>query len=252
MEIFVLIIILLIFIFISYGYYFPTIKGKIGESRVSRILKNLNSEEYKVLNNIYLPTSNGLSQIDHIVISTYGIFVIETKNYKGWIHGNENSEYWTQTIFKYKTEFRNPIKQNWSHIYALKEVLSNYKQAIYHPIVVFVGSAELKNVTSDLPVIYEFQLLREITNNRTNFNLSIKQVSNIVNLINYLSIRDKQAKKEHAKRPKNHSYKRINTDNSLICPQCGGKLIVREGPYGNFHGCSNYPRCRYTQRHKTG
>jgi hypothetical protein len=248
MEIFVIIIILLIFLFISYCYCFPTIKGKIGESRVSRILKNLNSEEYKVLNNIYLPTSNGISQIDHIIISIYGIFVIETKNYKGWIHGHENSEYWTQTIFKYKTRFRNPIKQNWSHIYALKEVLANYQQAIYHPIVVFAGSSELKNVTSNLSVIYDFHLLREIRNNSTNINLSIQQVDNIVNILNILCIKDKQIKNEHIQQLGNHSYKRKNIVNSPECPQCGGNLGVREGPYGNFYGCSNYPKCRFTAK----
>ena len=103
-------IIILFVIFIAYGYYLPQIKGIIGESRVSRKLENLNHEEFKVLNDVLLNTSNGFSQIDHIVISIYGIFVIETKNYTGWIHGNENSEYWIQTIYKKKTKFRNPIK----------------------------------------------------------------------------------------------------------------------------------------------
>ncbi len=247
MEIFVIITILIILL-ISYGYYFPIIKGKIGESRVSRILTKLNREEYKVLNNLYLPTSNGISQIDHIVISIYGIFVIETKNYKGWIHGHENSEYWTQTIFKYKTRFRNPIKQNWSHIYALKEILPNFQQAIYHPIVVFAGSAELKNVTSNLPVIYDFHLLREITDNSINTNLSIQQVDNIVNLLNIICIKDKQIKNEHIKQLGNHSYKRKNVVISPECPQCSGNLVVREGPYGNFYGCSNYPKCRFTSK----
>ena len=47
----------------------------------------------------------------------------ETQNYSGWIHGNEKSEYWIQSIYNEKAKFRNPIKQNWAHIYALKEVL---------------------------------------------------------------------------------------------------------------------------------
>lgn len=251
MELFVIFIIILFALFVAYGYYFPIIKGAIGESRVSRKLRNLNSEEYKVLNNVYLSSSNGLSQIDHIVISIHGIFVIETKNYSGWIHGNENSEYWTQTIYKYKKNFRNPIKQNWSHIYALKELLSEYNQVIYHPIVVFVGSAELKNITSNLPVIYDFQLLRAITNNRTNKNLTILQVSNIVDLINKLCVKDKQAKIKHNNQLRNHSFKRKNTDILSVCPKCAGELVVREGPYGHFYGCSNYPKCRFTANKRT-
>ena len=64
------------------------------------------------------------SQIDHLVLSEYGIFVIETKRYKGWIFGSEKAENWTQVIFKEKHQFRNPVKQNWSHVYALKSVLT--------------------------------------------------------------------------------------------------------------------------------
>lgn len=246
LEIILLFVIIIIAIFIAYGYYSPEIKGAIGESRVSRKLENLNNEEYKVLNNILLSTSNGLSQIDQIVISIYGIFVIETKNYSGWIHGNENSEYWTQTIYKKKTKFRNPIKQNWAHIYALKEILSDYKQVIYHPIVVFTGGAELKNISSNLPVIYDFQLLQVVTNTRTTRNLSIEHVINIVDILNKVCIKDKQIKKKHIDQIRNHAYKRKNNEKSLVCPKCGGELVVRDGPYGNFYGCTNYPNCRYT------
>ena len=55
--------------------------------------------EYYRLNNITLPLANGGStQIDHIIVSVHGIFVIETKNYKGWIYGNEKQRQWTQVF----------------------------------------------------------------------------------------------------------------------------------------------------------
>ena len=72
--------------------------GKFGEKRVARKLDWL-SKEYITLNDILLPTNYGTTQIDHIVVSPYGIFVIETKNYKGWIFGHENSEEWKQSLF---------------------------------------------------------------------------------------------------------------------------------------------------------
>jgi hypothetical protein len=136
----------------------PGLKGPAGESRVARRLSRLPDEDYQVFTNALLPTRRGSSQIDHIVVSIYGVFVIETKNYSGWIHGNENSEYWTQTIYRTKTRFRNPIKQNWAHVYALKEVLSDFGRVVYHPIVVFAGSGELKNVTTRTPVVYDHQI----------------------------------------------------------------------------------------------
>lgn len=35
--------------------------------------------------------------------------------------------------------------------------------------------------------------------------------------------------------------------NSMVCPDCGGKLRERSGPYGRFYGCTNYPKCRYSR-----
>ena len=71
--------------------------GKIGEKRVARKLSWL-SDEYITLNDVLLPTRNGTTQIDHIVVSPYAIFIIETKNYKGRIFGHQDSEEWTQSL----------------------------------------------------------------------------------------------------------------------------------------------------------
>ncbi|WP_350617509.1 nuclease-related domain-containing protein, partial [Pseudomonas sp. HY7a-MNA-CIBAN-0227] len=76
-------------------------------------------------NNVTLPLPNGGStQIDHVIVSIYGIFVIETKNYKGWIFGNEKQRQWTQAFpngRKYK--FQNPLRQNYLHIKTLADLL---------------------------------------------------------------------------------------------------------------------------------
>ena len=74
-------------------------KGRAGELMVGLVLRGLGSREYRVLNNIYLPLPDGTtSQIDHIVVSRYGLFVIETKNYKGWIFCDRDSKVWTQCL----------------------------------------------------------------------------------------------------------------------------------------------------------
>lgn len=75
--------------------------------------------KYKVLNNITLQTDGRTTQIDHVVVSNLGLFVIETKNYKGWIIGDEYSEYWTQVIYKRKEKLYNHIRQNYGHLMAL-------------------------------------------------------------------------------------------------------------------------------------
>ena len=93
----------------------PTIKGWVGEKKVARYLRRL-SEEYTVLNDVILPTETGTTQIDHIVVSPYGVFVIETKNYRGWIFGGEKSAQWTQNIYGHKRSFMNPLRQNYAHV----------------------------------------------------------------------------------------------------------------------------------------
>ena len=114
------------------------IKGAAGEAKVNARLHFLDAE-YISLHDVMLPNGWGAtSQIDHLVLSEYGIFVIETKRYKGWIFGSEKAENWTQVLFKEKHRFRNPVKQNWSHVYALKSVLTDFPQAKYHPIVCFM------------------------------------------------------------------------------------------------------------------
>jgi len=96
-----LVIALLLFLFLLFiGLFKTRIKGKIGEKTIATVLSFLNKSQYKVINNIVLKTGGRTSQIDHLVISDFGIFVIETKNYKGWILGNEHSDYWTQVIYK--------------------------------------------------------------------------------------------------------------------------------------------------------
>lgn len=95
----------------------PFLKGKIGEFAVRTHVKlYLDKENYILLNDCTLPDEqNQTTQIDHILLSPYGIFVIETKNYKGWIFGGEHQKIWTQKIYKKSYKFQNPLHQNYKH-----------------------------------------------------------------------------------------------------------------------------------------
>jgi hypothetical protein len=219
--------------------------GEIGERRVRNELDRLDLKECKILNDIMLMTSKGTSQIDHIVISPYGIFVIETKNYNGWIHGSDNSEYWTKTVYRRKYQFHNPIKQNWSHIYALKEVLSDYKSIPYYPIVIFAGSAILKNVNTKYDVIYPENLYNTILGHSGIQQLNNIDVENIYTKLKSLSINSISSTKKHVENIERKIIDKNNLINNHICPKCGNKLALRNGPYNQFYGCSNYPKCKY-------
>ncbi|MBH0006167.1 NERD domain-containing protein [Psychrobacter sp. SWN149] len=123
-----------------------TFKGVLGETviNVAMWLK-LEKNVYHRLNGITLPRDNGGStQIDHIIVSVYGIFVIETKNYKGWIYGSETQRQWTQSFPNgSKFKFQNPLRQNYLHIKTLADLLGlelNY----FHSMIAFIGECELK------------------------------------------------------------------------------------------------------------
>lgn len=119
-------------------------KGEKGEHIVNlQAKKFLNKNKYHLLKNVTLRTRDGTTQIDHIIISIYGVFVVETKNMKGWIFGNPKQRTWTQIIYKDRHKFQNPLHQNYKHVKTLKSLLGLHNLQL-HSVVVFVGDGEFK------------------------------------------------------------------------------------------------------------
>lgn len=234
-------LILLIIAILLIKYLLPKIKGHIGELLIRFILLFLNRKEYKIINNVRIFYNGLMSQIDHIVVSKYGIFVIETKNYKGWIFGNEYSYEWTQVIFNNKYKLYNPIRQNIGHIKALKAHLGEYTNLNYFPIVVFTGSASLK-ISSSFPVVKYYRLLTTIKGCRE-INISDNVRDEIYNFL--LKTNGNKPTITPKKSDEQSPFKQSNK-----CPYCNNPLIPREGKYGHFLGCTDFPRCRYTKKIK--
>ncbi|MEK3973393.1 NERD domain-containing protein [Psychrobacillus sp. FSL K6-1267] len=218
----------------------PSVKGSIGEWQVKRRLKGLNEEEYIVLHDLLLPYEEGTTQIDHVVLSTVGIFVIEIKNYKGWIYGKEKQKYWKQVIYKNKYNFLNPIMQNFAHLTAIQTLLKEMYDGPYYSIIAFSSEATFKNleISSDhVRVLYISGLFKTIKSYEQKVILPyrVKQIAKI--LIN-ANIQGKESRKVHVREIKT----KLNMN---ICPRCKSQLITRTGKYGDFKGCSNFPKCRY-------
>lgn len=244
MEIAVLIVIVLLILL--WGFFKARVKGVIGEKTIATILYFLDKKKYKVIHNLVLKSDNYTAQIDHIVISDFGIFVIETKNYKGWILGNENSEYWTQVIYKRKESFYNPILQNRGHITALRKCLVDYPKIEYKSIIVFPSKATIKvNTVTD--VVYSYNLLRTIRK-YVGVNLTAIDQKNIYDKICTANLIDTFDQSEHVRSIKQRIKLREASINANKCPQCSGDLVVRAGKYGNFLGCQTYPLCKFTRK----
>ena len=92
------------------------------------------------MNSVYAFTKVDLAPV---LLSPFGIFVIETKNMKGWIFGSEKQKTWTQKIYRHSSKFMNPLHQNYKHILALGQCLNLPKESLIS-LVVFAGDAEFK------------------------------------------------------------------------------------------------------------
>lgn len=179
----------------------PKIKGAMGEYSLRHILKKLPKNNYKLMNDVLIETSSGTSQIDHIVISQFGVFIIENKNYKGWIFGDRYSKTWTQNIYGHKTHFQNPIHQNYGHIKRLQEldpVLSNIN---FISIIAFSGEATLK--TNIENVTYYSKVIKLIKS----YTEPIYNKSEIDNIYKVIELREKSDHKSRKKHIKSIKYK---------------------------------------------
>ena len=121
--------------------FLPSIMRVAGEFIVRYKLKSsLAASYYTLFNDITVKTSSGTTRIDHIVVSPYGIFVIETRHCSGWIFGAENDTHWTRVFYRSKTRFRNPFRQNQLRIKALQELL-DLNGSKFQSLVVFICRA---------------------------------------------------------------------------------------------------------------
>ena len=225
----------------------PKTKGKAGEKRALKNLKTLPGDKYFLLNDLLLKTDEGTSQIDHIVVSVYGIFIIEIKNYQGLIYGSEHSYNWTQNIYGNKTSFKNPIHQNYAHVTATEKALSSFGSFPIKSIVAFSEKSKLNIETKDTPVIYIREIATYIKSLSTVEEISVELAKEIFETLRENNIVDKKERKKHIKEAKNKQYLNKVKIEQGICPYCGGNLIVKNGKYGQFIGCSNFPNCRYTK-----
>ena len=124
-------------------------KGAMGERRVRRLIeRRLNPAIYREFSNVTVENGGGTTQIDHVYVCPFGVLVIETKNMSGWIFGGKNQARWTQTIYRKKVRFQNPLRQNYLHIKALEPLLG-LPTGCFKSIIVFAGDCTFKTEMPD-------------------------------------------------------------------------------------------------------
>ncbi|WP_080802912.1 NERD domain-containing protein [Arabiibacter massiliensis] len=233
--------------------------GRRGEKLTERELKlvKLFGRDGKVLRNVYVPKDNGeTSEIDVLFITQKGVFVIESKNFSGWVFGNEADRSWTVSLPNgQKNRFYNPIKQNRSHLKWLAKYLAD--DTPLFSIIVFSERCELKKVTvesSDVSVVKRDRLyatVRRIWEGAEDV-LDAEGVDSLYERLRALTDVGEAAKAAHVANIQERYVAKKPVSSASACPRCGADLVLRtakKGPNaGNqFYGCSNYPKCRYTR-----
>ena len=241
----VILLVAVIALMVWLGINMPKIKGKMGEFNVSVVLSTLPKDEYQVINDIIIPSKYGTTQIDHVVVSVYGIFVIETKNYKGLIYSGEDAETWTKNMWGNKYSLRNPLKQNYGHVKSLQAIL-NIPKEMFIPIVVFSNRAKLRVQTQET-VINLWRLRSEIKRHKIPI-IPSEQLIDYRSSIELAAIDDKDIAKSHKANVRQNLNQRTQAIANGLCPRCGGHLVKRNGRCGSFYGCSNYPNCKFTMK----
>ncbi|MCF6455126.1 NERD domain-containing protein [Vibrio sp. MMG022] len=220
------------------------LKGVFGEFLVNRLLSKLPESDYTLIKDVTLPTSDGTTQVDHIVVSKYGIFVVETKNMKGWIFGSARQKQWTQKIYRYSSKFQNPLHQNYKHIKALETLLGCSEEHL-HSVIVFIGDSTFKtemppNVTYARGSIRYIQQFNDVV-------FSDKDYARLTESINRIKLkRGVITDLKHRKHVKEVVTSKASSNQ---CPRCGSEMVLRETKRGEnigkqFWGCSTFPKCR--------
>jgi hypothetical protein len=230
-------------------FIWPTLKGRLGEAAINFwARRSLDPTVYHLIADVMLPTPDGTTQIDHVIVSRYGIFVLETKAYKGWIFGSERDAQWTQQIFRHRERFQNPLRQNYKHTKTLAD-LTGIPEEYFKSLIVFVGDCTFK---TEMPanVVYMGDFIQYIKGFQAPI-IKDEQVPEVVDAITGWAgtITGKQ-KAGHVAHVRANKGPASADAPAPACPQCGEAMLLRTSRKAGsqFWGCPKYPACRGTRQ----
>lgn len=243
--------------------------GHFGEYLIDYALNSVPGYSKKLCN-IYLPYKGRTSEIDVVMLHETGIYVFESKNYSGWIFGDEKSQYWTQCLnAKERNRFYNPVLQNKTHIIALKQYLNLPSEENMISYIVFSQRCELKKIckrSANTIILQRPQMLKSLRQEiaKRVHVFTQKQIDQMYEDLLELTTVTVAEKVQHIQHIQERKYPHKNQPKSappvfakepdprslsIVCPKCGAPMILRTASKGKnkgeeFYGCSQYPKCK--------
>lgn len=224
-------------------------RGIQGEEEMLRILERRlplgGDRGYRIVRNLMFETPTGTTQLDFAIVSAFGIFIVEVKNFSGWIFGDPNDKRWTQSLKGgRKFPFQNPIHQNFKHLAVLAEK-TGIPQNLIFPLVAFADDCDFK---TEMPAnVMHFADVADYIRRFKMIVIKPEQLSEIMEaFLSWDNAIDREKKREHVQNLKDAHAPASIHDRNVLCPVCGNRMILRTSRKdGNrFWGCSKYPGCR--------
>lgn len=220
------------------------LRGWSGEQKAAFWMwLSLDADIYRRFHDVIIPARNGTAQIDHLLVSKYGLFIIETKNRNGWIFGSEDQKTWTQVVFGKKYPFQNPIHQAYRQKKSLAEFLTIGTSKI-HEVIYFNGDCDLK---TSMPANVRNSGLASYIESHKQIVFTSEEKEQILQKLQRHMAQSTLTTADHVR------SLRERHNSTTICSRCGGRLIERTAKTGKntgskFLGCQNFPKCRFTKK----
>ncbi len=223
--------------------------GDMGEKVMLRMLTRQlplgGHNGYRIVRNLMFETPTGTTQLDLTVVSAFGIFIVEVKNYQGWIFGGPEQPRWTQSLAGgRKFQFQNPIRQNFKHLAVLSEK-TGIPQNLIFPVVAFSNGCWFK---TEMPAnVMHFTDVPDYIKKFDTIVIKPEQLTEIVEtFLSWDEDIDSEKKRNHVRNLKDAHAPASIHDRNVLCPVCGNRMALRRSRTDGhpFWGCTKYPGCK--------
>ena len=220
--------------------------GDLGEYKINIQLDQL-PKDCKTHSDVMLlntKSKSGYSQIDHIIISPYTIFVIETKNYAGTIYGDIKRPKWSVNG---KFPMMNPLHQNYGHIKAIHNLMPKIDMSQFVSMVSFTKRStfkvneDLRKIQSNELIVYDTELTEFITRKLNVLKMTMKsaafseeQINEMHLLLSSKNVVDPHLRANHVKQIKSSATieeSKVQQITKAVCHTCGNEVSEKVSKY---------------------